>query len=117
MIAQRIGVMFLYLVISVYGMLALGLIVYAISSWRKRERGRRHLPRKNDESRTASDHPAAAFRNRGWWANTWLPRKVEIDGPTVGRSNGKALDKFTDAGSTLKRTVTVVSSSLLFAFT
>ncbi len=86
MIAQRIGVMFLYLVISVYGMLVLGLFVYAISSWRKRERGRRDLPRKNDESRTASDHTAAAFRNRRWWANTWLPGKVEIDAATVGRS-------------------------------
>ena len=116
MIAQRIGVMFLYLVISVYGMLGLGLFVYAISSWRKRERGRRHLPRRNDESRTPSDDTAAAFRNREWWANTWLPRNVEIDGPTVERSNGKALDKFTDARSTLKRTVTVVSVSVLFAF-
>ena len=86
MIAQRIGVMFLYLLISVYGMIVLGLFVHAISSWRKRERGRRHLPRKNDESRTASYRAAAAFRNRGSWANAWLPGKVEIDAPTVGRS-------------------------------
>ena len=52
--AQRIGVMFLYLVISVDLMIVLGLFVYAISSRRKREHGRRHLRRKNDESRTAS---------------------------------------------------------------
>ena len=110
--AQRIGIMFLYLVISVYGMLVLGLFVYAISSRRKRERGRRHLRRKNDESRTASDHTSAAFRNRAGWANTWLPGKVEIDAPTVGRSDGKALDGFTDSGPTMKRTATFVSISL-----
>ena len=86
---ESLMLVFLYLTIAAYGLLAPYLIVHGIVKLsEKDERDMRSSIRPVHSSRTASEH-GAALRKRGW-ANRWLPRNIELNVPAA-RTPGRKL--------------------------
>jgi len=82
---QPILLIFVYLIIGAYGLLAVHLVAHGILDLRKRDRNGRSSIRSLDESRTISDRVAALRKCE--WANRWLPRNIELNVP-VARTPG-----------------------------
>jgi hypothetical protein len=85
---QPILLLFLYLIIGVYALVALYLIPQGILDSRKRECDRGSSIRAL-ESRTISDR-VEALRKYGW-RNTWLPGRIGINAPPARRPTRELL--------------------------